>query len=148
MEYMHGSIDLTYYLKCIATLEKAHMMLLKASSDSIDYELYRSACIKEFELILEQSGKLLKKILKPYFHSPKAVDQLYFKDIFRQAASKGLIDIELCERFMEYRDNRNLTAHDYGVDFAEKTLIILPAFIADARKIAEIIQSPGNVAEE
>ena len=68
---MHGSIDLTYYLKCIATLEKAQMMLLRASSDSIDYELYRSACIKEFELILEQSGKLLKKNIEALFSLSK-----------------------------------------------------------------------------
>ncbi len=138
---MQDFIDCSFYIKCIATLEKAHAMLLQASADSIDYEIYRSACVKEFELILEQSGKLLRKKLKPYFHSPKAVDQLPFKDIFRQAVAKGLMDTELCERFFEYRDNRNLTAHDYGVDFAEMTLVLIPAFIADTRKLAESLQS-------
>ncbi len=44
--------------------------------------MYRSACIKEFEIILEQAGKLMRKVLKPYFHSAKAVDKLIFKDNF------------------------------------------------------------------
>ncbi len=78
-------IDTTYYERCITTLEKAHTMLLKANPENIDYDLYRSACVKEFEIILEQSGKLLRKALKPYFHSSKAADQLVFKDVFRHA---------------------------------------------------------------
>ncbi len=65
------NIDTTYYERCIQTLEKAYGLLLKANPDNIDYDLYRSACIKEFEIILEQSGKLLRKLLNPYFHSSK-----------------------------------------------------------------------------
>lgn len=52
-------IDTTYYERCIETLEKAHSLLLKADPDNIDYDMYRSASVKEFEIILEQSGKLL-----------------------------------------------------------------------------------------
>lgn len=55
--------------RCIATVEKAFAELQKADPDEISYDLYRSATIKEFEIILEQSGKLLKKCLEPYFHS-------------------------------------------------------------------------------
>ncbi|MFZ4524212.1 MAG: hypothetical protein ACOYOE_01355 [Chlorobium sp.] len=58
-------IDTSYYERCISTLKKAHSLLLKANVEEIDYEMYRSACIKEFEIILEQSGKLLRKTLKP-----------------------------------------------------------------------------------
>jgi hypothetical protein len=98
--------------------------------------MYRSACIKEFEIILEQSGKLLRKSLKPYFHSSKAVDQLIFKDVFRQAVLRNIIDTDTCERWLLYRDNRNSTAHDYGVNFAEETLVLLPQFISDAYNLA------------
>lgn len=45
-------IDTTYYERCISTLQKAHTLLLGANSANIDYEMYRSACIKEFEIIL------------------------------------------------------------------------------------------------
>jgi nucleotidyltransferase substrate binding protein (TIGR01987 family) len=133
-------IDTHFFKRCILTLEQAHKLLQESEVDSIQYEMYRSACVKEFELILEQAGKLLKKCLKPYFHSPKAVDKLVFKDIFRQAAQHDLVTIEAVERWIEYRDNRNNTAHDYGVKFAETTLVLLPQFIQDASTLEQVIQ--------
>ena len=130
-------LDLSFFDRCLQTLEKAHFLLLKAEPESLDYELYRSACIKEFELLLEQAGKLLRKKLKPYFHSPSAVDRLYFKDVFREGVHRGLLTPDSCERWMAYWDNRNSTAHDYGVGFAEETIGLLPAFMMDARELAE-----------
>lgn len=134
-------IDTTYFERCISTLEKALELLKKADPENIDYDLYRSASIKEFEIILEQSGKLLRKVLKPYFHSSKAVDQLIFKDVFRQAALRNIITPEACERWLQYRDNRNSTAHDYGENFAEETINLLPLFIKDATDLAVAIKS-------
>jgi hypothetical protein len=75
-------IDTTYYERCINTLEKAYSLLVKANRENIDYDMYRSACIKEFEIILELSGKLLRKVLKPYLHSSKAVDSSILKMCF------------------------------------------------------------------
>lgn len=137
-------IDTVYYERCISTLEKAFMLLQKANPENIDYDMYRSACIKEFEIILEQSGKLLRKVLKPYFHSSKAVDTLYFKDIFRHAVLRNIITDEACERWLKYRDNRNNTAHDYGVKFAQEALEFLPQFITDARNLAEAIKKHND----
>ncbi len=91
-------LDVAFLERCIATLDKALTLLQKSNLEDIDYEMYRSASIKEFEIILEQSGKLLRKALKPYFHSSKAVDQLVFKDVFRHAVLRSLITNEACER--------------------------------------------------
>jgi nucleotidyltransferase substrate binding protein (TIGR01987 family) len=132
-------LDVTYFLRCINTLERAYNLLEGAEPDSIDYDMYRSACIKEFEIILEQGGKLLRKVLKPYFHSDKAADKLYFKDIFRQAVLRDLLSVDACERWLIYRDSRNNTAHDYGVNFAEEILTTLPQFIIDAKDLATLI---------
>ena len=133
-------IDTAFYDRCISTLEKAHLLLLQANPEHIEYDMYRSACVKEFELILEQSGKLLRKLLKPYFHSSQAVDQLNFKDVFRHAVLRNILTDEACERWLRYRDNRNSTAHDYGVNFAQETLTLLPQFIADAAALSAIIK--------
>jgi len=142
-----STIDTTYLERCISTLDKAYGLLQKANQDEIDYDMYRSACVKEYEIIIEQCGKLMRKALKPYLHSSKAVDKLYFKEVFRQAVLRSIISPELCERFLEYRDNRNNTAHDYGVNFAQETLVLLPSFIEDAQKIAESIkQLPDDTA--
>jgi len=140
-------LDTTYFQRCIDTLSKAHGMLLLENPENIAFDMYRSACVKEFEIILEQSGKLLKKILKPYFHSNKEVDKLHFKDIFRQATLRSLIDEQMCERWMQYRDNRNNTAHDYGVNFAEETLNLIPQFILDAQFLANLINTQTHDIE-
>jgi nucleotidyltransferase substrate binding protein (TIGR01987 family) len=137
-------LDTAYYERCISTLDKAHTLLLKANQENIDYDIYRSACIKEFEIILEQSGKLLRKVLKSYLHSPKAADELTYKNIFRHAVLRGLLNNDTCERWLVYRDNRNNTAHDYGVNFAEETLLLLPNFIEDATALAEIIKNTST----
>lgn len=145
---MKQNLDTAYYERCIQTLQNAYEMLGKEKPGSIFYEIYRSACIKEFEIILEQSGKLLRKLLKPWFHTSKEVDKLTFKDIYRHALLRSLISDETCERWLVYRDNRNNTAHDYGVNFAEETLVLLPQFIQDATELAEIIHKYGFAAEE
>jgi nucleotidyltransferase substrate binding protein (TIGR01987 family) len=137
-----NQLNTDYFARCIATLSQAFENLNQQPQDSVAYDIYRAACVKEFEIILEQTGKLLKKRLKPYFASSKQVDQLIFKDVFRQAAKHGLITLEEAERWLIYRDNRNDTAHDYGEGFANQTLTLLPQFILDARRINEVIQQP------
>ncbi len=92
-------IDTTYLERCIATLDKAYQLLRKADVSEIDYDMFRAACVKEFEIIIEQCGKLLRKSLKPYFHSSKAVDQLHFKQIFKECVLRSIITPELCEHF-------------------------------------------------
>ncbi len=62
--------------------------------------MYRNEAVKGFELTLETSGKLLKKTLKPFFASPRQVDQLFFKDIFRQGAKHGLLNLDLPEKYL------------------------------------------------
>lgn len=134
-------IDTSFLQRCVKTLEMSLKLLNENDNESIEYDMYRSACVKEFEIILEQSGKLLKKALKPYFHSSKEADRLYFKDIFRHAANHSLITIEQAERWLKYRDNRDNTAHDYGEGFAEQTIVLLPQFIIDANSVIQAINS-------
>lgn len=135
-----SSLNTDYFARCIATLSRAFDGLSQQPQDGDMYDIYRAACVKEFEIILEQTGKLLKKCLKPYYASSKQVDQLLFKDIFRQAAKHGLITLDEAERWLVYRDNRNDTAHDYGEGFANETLRLLPQFIQDARRISEVFR--------
>lgn len=135
-----NSLNTDYFERCIATLSRAFNGLNQYPRDDDMYDIYRAACVKEFEIILEQTGKLLRKCLKPYFASSKQADQLMFKDIFRQAAKHGLITLDEAERWLVYRDNRNDTAHDYVEGFANQTLALLPKFIEDARRITEVFR--------
>ncbi len=137
------NINTEYLKKCIETLEKSYSMIKTAKEGTVDYEMYRNSLVKGFEMTLEQSGKLLRKVLEPYFSSKKAVDILTFKDVFRHAFKYSLIDEAVVERWMKYRDNRNNTAHNYGRAFAEETLAFIEDFIKDARNLREIIEKNG-----
>ena len=139
------NIDTTFLRRCIRTLEIALEEIEKhRAAGDVLYDIYRAACVKEFELILEQSGKLLRKRLAAFFASNRQADRLAFKDLFRHAARHGLIDSEAVERWFRYRDNRNDTAHNYGEDFAEATLKLLPTFVTDAKTLADMIEAADD----
>ncbi len=133
------SLNTDHLDRCIKTLETSLCRLNASSQDSIDYDVFRNAVVKGFELTLETSGKLLKKALKPYFGSSRAVDALNYKDVFRHANKHTLLNEDAVHRWFLYRDNRNDTAHDYGVHFAETTLKLLPAFLSDANALKDVL---------
>lgn len=128
-------IQTDHLQRCVDTLESALMFLKATAPETIDYEVYRNAAIKGFELCLEISGKLLKKALKPYFANPSQVDTLVFKELFRHAHKHKLLTDEEVSRWFEYRDNRNNTAHDYGKTFADETPSLVESFLMDVKHL-------------
>jgi len=133
--------------RCLLTLEKSLEHLQRAPEDGIDYEIYRNAVVKGFELTLETAGKLLRKGLKTYTGNPRAIDELTYKDVLRHAAKHGLLEMAAVKRWFAYRDNRNNTAHDYGRGFAEETLGLLPDFLKDARCLETTLREKFGHAE-
>jgi hypothetical protein len=123
--------------RCLLTLEASLDRLRHCEPGSLDYDIYRNAAVKGFELSLETSGKLLRKALKEFFATPREVDRLSFKDIFRYGAKHGFLSDREVERWFRYRDNS--TAHDYGEAFAEETLVLMSAFVDDARHLRETL---------
>ncbi|MCY4176548.1 MAG: nucleotidyltransferase substrate binding protein [Acidimicrobiaceae bacterium] len=135
-------LDTGFLERCIQTLEAALDRLHAAEGDALTHDIFRAACVKEFEIILEQCSVLLRKRLRAYMASNRQADQLAFKPIFRQAARHGLITAAECERWLEYRNQRNNTAHLYGEETPEAILGLLPAFVVDARSLATTISTP------
>ena len=87
------------------------------------YELYRSACVKEFEIIIELAGNLLKKALRPYYALHRQAEALVYKNIFRAAAQHGpdlaALPAGVPSRFREALTNSNLPifvdSHDWAL---------------------------------
>ena len=133
-------LNTDHYTRCIETLETSLILLERADLKSMEYEIFRNAVVKGFELTLETAGKLLRKALKAYTGGPREVDALTYKDLLRQASKHDLMTTDAVERWFAYRDNRNNTAHDYGIGFAEDTLKLLPGFIADAKQLENTLK--------
>lgn len=129
---------------CIDRLERASEDIMSYESGEYMHEVFRSFCVKEYELIEEQAGHLLRKRLRPFFASNQEVNRLTYKDVFRHAARHELISREQCERWFLYRDHRNNTAHRYGRGFAENTLPMLPRFVEDARALSRVISEGSD----
>ncbi|MFM1856721.1 MAG: hypothetical protein RLZ83_2030 [Pseudomonadota bacterium] len=140
-------LNTDHLLRTADTLEQALKALGRtdAAADPVGWDLYRNAAIKTFELSLETSGKLLRRALKAYGGSPRAVDALVFNDVLRHAGKHGLLDQEAVSRWLAYRANRNVTAHDYGEGFANETLALLPGFLQDIRHLALQLQAASDL---
>ena len=92
------------------------------------------------------SEKLMRKALKAFSGSPREVDRLVFNDVLRHCGKHGVLDLPALERWLAYRANRNNTAHDYGVEFANQTLTLLPAYVRDVRSLAIQLQQVFDAA--
>lgn len=134
------TINTEHLQRCITTLQSSLQHLETSKKGSIDYEVFRNAVIKGFELTLETAGKLLRKALKSFHSNPRVVDELTYKDVLREAAKHGLINPNAVENWFKYRDNRNNTAHDYGEDFAEETLTLLTHFLDDVQTLQKTLE--------
>lgn len=135
------ALNVSHLLRTASTLEQALLAIEQCEDKtSIMFDLYRNAAIKSFELSLETAGKLLRKALKSFVGTPREVDRLVFNDVLRQAGKHGLLELDAVGRWLEYRANRNSTAHDYGEGFANQTLTLLPAYLRDVRQLANNLQ--------
>ena len=139
-----ADIDTSGLRRCIGTLETAFAHLRQESPDGPMRDIFRAACDRQFELVLEVGGALLRRRLRDFFASGREADRLTFRDSFRHAAKHALVTAEACERWLQYRDVRNASAHDYGERFAETALELIPAFAADARALADAIEGGGD----
>ena len=139
-----ASIDTSGLRRCIGTLETAFAHLQHEGPDGPMRDIFRAACDRQFELVLEVGGALLRRRLRDFFASSREADRLTFRDSFRHAAKHALVTADACERWLQYRDVRNVSAHDYGERFAETALELIPAFVADAQALSDAIEGGGD----
>ena len=146
------TLSTEHLLRTASALERALDALSRIPAGQRDveqdimYDLYRNAAVKSFELSLETTGKLLRKAIKAFNANPREVDSLVFNDVLRYAGKHSLMDEAAVVRWIQYRANRNSTAHDYGVAFANETLALLPQYLIDLRQLAKRIQGVFDAA--
>jgi len=133
------SLNTDHLQRCIQTLQSSVTLYREAAAGSVEQEVFRNAIVKGYELVQETSFKLIRKALRDFGHNARQLDATTVKELLRLAAVHGLLTLDAVERWFEYRDNRNNTAHDYGEGFAKETLVLLPAFIADVGILEETL---------
>lgn len=133
-------LDTTQFRRCIDTLSASRALLDQAEAGSVEYEVYRNATVKGFELTLEMGGSLLARRLKEFFPNPALVDTLPFKEVLRHATRRGLLSPEAVKRWFAYRDGRNRTVHTYGAALAEEAIAVMDAFVDDAKALAATLE--------
>lgn len=118
----------------ITNLENAYNTLLEcykdyAENQSSEFLQYISdSCVKRFEYTLETAWKLMKKVLiKKY---GKTDSELTMNNIFRFMQGYGYA--ENWERWKEYYEKRNSTAHEYSIEKSRSLIGLIPEFIKDA----------------
>lgn len=127
-------LDLYSLEKAVGSLERA----IVRSKAHMDDEELRDAVIQRFEYTYELCWKMLKRQLEIEAPNPAEIDSLSFKDLFRAAAEKGLVDN--IEQWFVYREQRNITSHTYDEEKAASVQKTAFEFITAAKKLLAKLQ--------
>ena len=125
--------------RSVNTLQLALEGLREQEPGELIYDVYRSACLNEFQVVIELTATLLRRRIKPYFATVRQLNDLTFGQVFREATRLHLISLDECHRWLNYRDHHDTIAHRYGREFAKDALTVLLPLIEDARRIVEVI---------
>lgn len=123
----------------ISNLEEAYKTLKTCYSDyesnqtSSLLEYIADSCVKRFEYALETSWKLAKKVFIQNYG--KTEKELTMNNIFRLMQGYGFI--ENWERWRNYYQKRNDTAHEYNLVKSRKIIEIIPDFLKDTEMLIE-----------
>ena len=107
-------LELTPLSHALQRLERA---IVRSKKEPEDKEV-RDAVIQRFEYSYELCWKIITRQLEMDSATPAGFDGMSFKDLFREAAVKGLVDNP--EDWFEYRRKRNITSHTYDEKKAEE----------------------------
>ena len=121
----------------ISNLEDAYNTLntcyqdFKANQESPLIEYIADSCVKRFEYTLETAWKLAKKVfIEKYGKTEK---ELSMNNIFRFMQGYGYA--ENWERWRDYYQQLNKTAHEYNLVKSRKILELVPNFLADVENL-------------
>ena len=98
--------------------------------------------VQHFEFTFELCWKMLKRQLEREVPSPSELDGSSYRDLFRLGHQRGLI--AAVEPWFEFRELRNITAHTYARDKAQKVASGAPALLAQARAMLSAIESRNH----
>ncbi len=127
-------LDFSPLKKALSSLDKA---IIRAKKEKSDDEL-RDAVIQRFEYTFELCWKMLKRQLEQEFPTPSEIDHFSYRELLREAAERGII--EDVQKWMIYREFRNLTSHIYDERKAQQVFAEALNFYLDANSLHQILE--------
>lgn len=130
----------------ITNLENAYSTLNECYKDyegnqtSVFLEYIADSCVKRFEYTLETAWKLVKKILIQKYGKTDA--ELTMNNIFRFMQGYGYA--EDWERWRNYYEKRNNTAHEYNLVKARTLIDLVPDFLKDTEILISKLKETEN----
>jgi len=127
-------LDFGSLVKATDSLNRA---IVRSQSSPKDEEL-RDAVIQRFEYTYELCWKMLKRKIEQDVPNPAEIDLLSFRELIRVGAERGFI--RDAEKWMVFREQRNITAHTYDRKKAESVYKTALQFYPEANALLEELQ--------
>lgn len=119
-------LDLSNLKNSLSTLKECYQYLSEQQDEKLKTYI-KDSCVKRFEYTYETAKKIMNKFLKKEYD--KTEKDLTINNIFREMYGLGLINN--FENWVDYREKRNITAHEYNIDKTYSIIDIIPNFIKD-----------------
>jgi nucleotidyltransferase substrate binding protein (TIGR01987 family) len=130
------ALDYSALVNAVARLAEG---LTRYQLDTTDAQI-RDGLIQRFEFTYDLSHKLLRRALAESAATPSDIDQMSFPTLIRTGTEQGLIASDWAT-WRNFREMRNITSHTYDEAKALQVAAAIPAFLAEARALAERLQS-------
>ncbi len=130
-----SELDLTNLKNSLLTLDECYTDYAKQSDERMRNYI-KDSCIKRFEYTYETAKKIMNKFLKKEYD--KTEKDLTINNIFREMFGLGLI--ENFENWVNYREKRNITSHEYDMTKTYPIIDIIPNFINDVKYLIDNLE--------
>lgn len=138
-------LELNSLKNAVSSLDKAinsyNSLCQNKNLTKNDIDTLKSGVIQNFEVAYEQCWKFIQRWIKENRSSIEA-DQSTRKDLFRKAASYGLIENPVS--WFDYGDKRNLTSHTYDGNTAQCVFKTAIKFLADAKYLEKRLEESND----
>lgn len=123
-----SELDLTNLGNSLASLKECYQDFCDQKDEKIKTYI-KDSCVQRFEYTYETAKKIMNKFLKKEYD--KSEKDLTINNIFREMYGLGLI--ENFENWVDYREKRNSTSHEYNDKITYPIIEIVPKFIEDTQ---------------
>jgi len=139
------ALDLSSLKKALTSLDNAIQVATAGQMtkrDEKEQEVIKAGVIQNFEFTYELCWKFIQRWLRENRTAEEADYPRTRKDMFRMAAREGIISDPL--PWFEYSDVRNVVAHTYNRENAEKVFQAAIKFMKDAEHLLRQLEERND----